>query len=250
MATPYVITLSERRGWYNRRMNQAPRPIRSFVLRQGRVSRAQQAAHENLMPEYGIPFRQEMLDLEAIFGRKASRILEIGFGMGESTAQIASMNPDKDYFALEVHTPGVGSLLKRIGEMGLRNVRIVQHDAVEVLKEMVPDCSLSAVHIYFPDPWPKKRHHKRRLIQENFVSLLCSKLDEGGYLHAATDWEDYAEHILQVMNAEPLLANTAEGYAQKPSWRPLTKFEERGIRLGHPVRDILFRKIRSASPIG
>lgn len=223
-------------------MNPATRPIRSFVLRQGRVSRAQQAAHENLMPKYGIPFSQDKLDLDEIFGRHAPRILEIGFGMGESTAQIASSNPDKDYLALEVHTPGVGSLLKQIEGMGLQNIRIIQHDAVEVLEKMIPDCSLSGVHIYFPDPWPKKRHHKRRLIQASFVSLICGKLESGGYIHAATDWEEYAEHILAVMNAEPLLANTAENYAEKPAWRPLTKFEERGIRLGHPVHDILFRK--------
>ncbi len=223
-------------------MNPEIRPIRSFVLRQGRVSRAQQAAHENLLPKYGIPFSPERLDLDATFGRHAPRIMEIGFGMGESTAQIASSNPDKDYLALEVHTPGVGSLLKRIEEMGLQNIRIVQHDAVEVLEKMIPDCSLSGVHIYFPDPWPKKRHHKRRLIQPALVSLICGKLAPGGYIHAATDWEEYAEHILAVMSGEPLLANTAENYAERPAWRPLTKFEDRGIRLGHPVRDLIFRK--------
>lgn len=195
------------------------------------------------MPEYGLAFEPCPLELEKIFSRCAPRILEIGFGMGASTAEIAEENPDRDYLAIEVHTPGVGSLLKLLEEKHLRNVRIIQHDAVEVLEKMIPDDSLSGVHIFFPDPWPKKRHHKRRLIQPGLVALLCRKLEAGGYIHAATDWEEYASHILEVMRSEPLLSNISEAYSDRPAYRPLTKFEERGIRLGHGVRDIIFRKI-------
>lgn len=233
----------ERGQWYNPAMNQEKKPIRSFVLRQGRLSKAQQSAHENLLPKYGISFGNEPMSLIEAFGRDAPKILEIGFGMGGSTARIAQDNPDKDYLAIEVHTPGIGSLLRLIEENRIENIRIIQHDAVEVLEKMIPDASLSGVHIFFPDPWPKKRHHKRRLIQPGLVALLCRKLEDGGYVHAATDWEEYAAHILAVMEAEPLLSNAAEGYAEKPDYRPLTKFEERGIRLGHAVSDIIFRKI-------
>ncbi|MHB1100759.1 MAG: tRNA (guanosine(46)-N7)-methyltransferase TrmB [Burkholderiales bacterium] len=224
-------------------MNQEKKPIRSFVLRQGRLSKAQQSAHQNLLPKYGISFGNEPINLVEAFGRDAPKVLEIGFGMGGSTARIAQDNPDKDYLAIEVHTPGIGSLLRLIEENRLENIRIIQHDAVEVLEKMIPDASLSGIHIFFPDPWPKKRHHKRRLIQPGLIALLCRKLKDGGYVHAATDWEEYAAHILAVMEAEPLLSNTSQGYAEKPDYRPLTKFEERGIRLGHAVRDILFRKI-------
>ncbi len=218
------------------------RPIRSFVLRQGRVSNAQQRALEELKPRYGIPYRDEFLDLEQAFGRAAPKILEIGFGMGETTARIAAAHPENDYLGIEVHSPGVGSLLKQIDEGGLTNARIMQHDAVEVLKHMIPAASLDGVHIFFPDPWPKKRHHKRRLIQPALVALLCGKLKPGGYFHAATDWQEYAEHILAVLSAEPLLVNTADGYAPRPDYRPLTKFEQRGLRLGHGVWDIVFRR--------
>lgn len=224
-------------------MNAANRPIRSFVLRQGRISKAQQIAHASLMPKYGIAFDPRPLDLEALFGRCAPKILEIGFGMGESTARIAIEHPQNDHIAIEVHTPGVGSLLKLIEENRIDNVRIIQHDAVEVLEKMIPDSSLSGIHIFFPDPWPKKKHHKRRLIQPGLVTLLCRKLEEGGYIHAATDWEEYAEHILSVMSTEQHLSNASSGYSERPDYRPLTKFEARGIRLGHAVRDILFRKI-------
>ena len=218
------------------------RPIRSFVLRQGRVSAAQQRAYETLMPRFGIAFQPGLLDLNETFGRLAPKILEIGFGMGETTARIAASQPQNDYIALEVHTPGVGALLKTLAELGLANVRIIQHDAVEVVSTMLQPASLDGIHIFFPDPWPKKRHHKRRLIQPDFVSLLAERLKTGATLHVATDWEEYATHILAVLTAEPLLENTAAGYAARPESRPQTKFEERGLKLGHAVFDIIFRK--------
>src|SRR5687768_226365 len=222
------------------------RPIRSFVLRQGRVSNAQRRAHEMLMPEYGIPFTgtssENLLDLDHIFGRSAPRFLEIGFGMGETTATIAKTHPQNDYLAVEVHTPGVGSLLKQIEELGLTNIRVIQHDVVEVLQCALPPECLDGVHIFFPDPWPKARHHKRRLIQADFIALLCRHLKRDGYIHAATDWEDYASQILDVLSSEPQLSNTAIDYAPRPEYRPLTKFEQRGLRLGHGVWDLIFRK--------
>ena len=216
--------------------------IRSFVLRQGRVSNAQQRCHETLMPQYGISYTAHLLDLAQTFGRTAPRILEIGFGMGETTAAIAQAHPQNDYLAIEVHTPGVGSLLKQIGEMKLANIRIIQHDAVEVLRDMIPDNALDGVHIFFPDPWHKKRHNKRRLIQPPFVAQLARKLKPGGYIHVATDWQDYAKQVLAVLSAEPLLQNTATDYAPRPAYRPLTKFEQRGLRLGHGVWDLVFRR--------
>lgn len=220
------------------------RSIRSYVLRQGRMTRAQARAHATLLPKYGVPFVRAPLDLAALFGRAAPKIVEIGFGMGETTAAIARENPDKDYLAIEVHSPGVGSLLKRIDALGLANVRVIQHDAVDVLEWMLAPESLDGVHIFFPDPWPKKRHHKRRLIQPPFVALLAQRLKPGGYLHVATDWQDYAEHILAVLSEEPRLANAAgRGFAPRPNSRPPTKFEERGRRLGHGVWDVLFRRV-------
>lgn len=218
------------------------RAIRSYVLRQGRVSNAQRRAHDELLPQFGVPYLPGALDLGSLFGRAAPRILEIGFGMGETTADIAAAHPENDYLALEVHTPGVGSLLKLIVEGGLANVRIVQHDAVEVLEHMIPAATFDGAHIFFPDPWPKKRHHKRRLIQPAFVTLLASRLKPGGYVHAATDWQEYAQQILEVFSAEPALKNTAADYAPRPDYRPLTKFEQRGLRLGHGVWDIVFRR--------
>ncbi len=218
------------------------RPIRSFVLRQGRISKAQSRAYRELLPKYSISYSESQLDLDQIFGRDAPKILEIGCGMGETTVAIATAHPENDYLGIEVHTPGVGSLLKQIEEAGLCNVRIIQHDAVEVVRNVIPPASLAGVHIFFPDPWPKKRHRKRRLIQSEFVSLLCERLKTGGYLHVATDWQDYAEHILSVLGNEPRLANTAQDYAQRPEYRPRTKFEQRGLKLGHPVLDIVFRK--------
>ncbi|HSS46217.1 MAG TPA: tRNA (guanosine(46)-N7)-methyltransferase TrmB [Burkholderiales bacterium] len=218
------------------------KPIRSYVLRQGRISNAQKRAHETLLPKYGIPYAASLLDLNRAFGRIAPKILEIGFGMGESTATIAREHPENDYLAIEVHTPGVGNLLKQIDAAELSNVRIIQHDAMEVLQQMLAPDSFSGVHIFFPDPWPKKRHYKRRLIQPDFVSLLCQRMKTGAYLHVATDWQDYAEHILAVLDAELGLANTAENYASRPAYRPLTKFELRGLKLGHRVWDLVFKR--------
>jgi len=223
-------------------MNLLRSPIRSYVLRQGRVTDAQRRACETLLPRLGIPYSREPLDLDHVFGRVAPRILEIGFGMGETTARIAAQHPEIDYLGTEVHTPGVGSLLNRIVELGLANVRVIQHDAVEVLEHMIAPESLDGVHIFFPDPWPKKRHHKRRLIQPPFVALLVSRMRRGAYVHVATDWENYAQQIMEVFSAEPLLANTAEGYAPRPTDRPPTKFETRGLKLGHGVWDVLFRR--------
>ena len=218
------------------------RPIRSFVLRQGRVSNAQRRAHETLLPLYGIPFADDLLDLDKVFGRSAPKFLEIGFGMGETTVAIAQAHPQNDYLAIDVHTPGVGSLLKQIEESGLSNLRIIQHDAVEVLQRMLPPECLDGAHIFFPDPWPKARHHKRRLIQPQFIALLSKRLKHGGYVHVATDWEEYAQQILQVLGNEPQLANTAADYAPCPAYRPSTKFEQRGLKLGHGVWDLVFRR--------
>ena len=216
--------------------------IRSFVTRAGRLSIAQARALEELGPRFLIEYRKAPLDFAAAFGRTAPVVLEIGFGMGATTSHIAKAMPDTDFIGVEVHTPGVGSLLKQIGEEGLTNLRLIQHDAVEVLNQMVPDASLAGVHVFFPDPWHKARHNKRRLLQTPFVKLLAEKLAPGGYLHCATDWEDYAVQMLEVLGSEPLLQNTAEGYAPQPAYRPLTKFENRGIKLGHGVWDLVFIK--------
>jgi tRNA (guanine-N7-)-methyltransferase len=219
------------------------RPIRSYVLRQGRVSNAQRRAHGELLPLYGVAYAPRRLDLDALFGRTAPRILEIGFGMGETTADIAAAHPEIDYLGLEVHTPGVGSLLKRIREQGLENIRVIQHDAVEVLEHMLGPDAFDGAHIFFPDPWPKKRHHKRRLLKPAFVKLLVSRLKRGAYVHVATDWQEYAQQILEVLSAEPALANTALDFAPRPDYRPLTKFEQRGLGLGHGVWDIIFKRV-------
>ena len=218
------------------------RPIRSYVLRQGRTTPAQQRALDELFPRFGLPFAASPIDTREIFGREAPLVLEIGFGMGESSAAIAQANPQNDYLGIEVHTPGVGSLLKRIEAASLSNLRIIQHDAAEVVRNMIPPASLAGVHIFFPDPWPKKRHHKRRLIQPQFVSLLCERMKPGAYLHATTDWEEYAQQILEVLSTELRLANTTDRFAIRPEYRTLTKFEQRGLKLGHPVWDIVFRK--------
>ena len=216
--------------------------IRSFVLRAGRVGPGQARALAELGPQFLLPYQPQPLDLEKRFGRTAPKILEIGFGMGEGMADIAQAHPENDYLGVEVHTPGVGALLKQLGERGLSNVRIIQHDAVEVLSQMLAPASLDGAHIFFPDPWHKTRHHKRRLIQPPLVSLLASRLNPGGYLHLATDWEDYAVQMLDVLRAEPMLINTAADYAPRPETRPLTKFEARGLRLGHGVWDLLFTR--------
>lgn len=218
------------------------RPVRSYVLRQGRMSNAQQRAYENLMPAFGIAYAPQVLNLEQAFNRTAPKILEIGCGMGETTTAIAAAHPQSDFLGIEVHTPGVGSLLKHIEEQQLTNVRIIQHDAVEVVQQMIAPESLAGIHIFFPDPWPKKRHHKRRLLQPAFANLLASRLHGGGYLHFATDWQDYAEQALDVLRAEPALVNTVNDYAPRPDYRPLTKFEKRGLKLGHGVWDIIFCK--------
>lgn len=218
------------------------RAIRSYVLRAGRMGTGQQRALDELGPRFVLPYADHAVDFSGVFGRASPTVLEIGFGMGHATAEIAQARPDTDFVGVEVHTPGVGALLKRIGEMGLRNVRIVQHDAVQVLEHMVAPGSLAGVHVFFPDPWHKKKHHKRRLIQPPLVALIASRLAPGGVLHCATDWQPYAEQMLEVLSAEPMLANTAEGYAPRPDYRPLTKFEQRGLRLGHGVWDLVFRR--------
>ncbi|MBL8362455.1 MAG: tRNA (guanosine(46)-N7)-methyltransferase TrmB [Rubrivivax sp.] len=220
-----------------------PRGVKSYVLRGGRLGPGQQRALESLGPTHVLPYQDTPPDWAAVFGREAPRIVEIGFGMGQATAAIAAARPEVDFIGVEVHEAGVGSLLKLIGEQALRNLRIVRHDAVEVLQHMVAPASLAGVHVYFPDPWPKKRHHKRRLIQPPLAVLLAARLAPGGVLHCATDWEPYAEQMLQVLSATPGLANTAgSGYAERPAYRPLTRFEARGLALGHGVRDLLFAK--------
>lgn len=254
--------------------------IRSFVLRAGRTTAGQQHAIEELGPQFLISFQDALLDLEQAFnGSTNPKILEIGFGMGETTAKIAALRKQDDFLGIEVHPPGVGALLKLIGEEGLSNLRIIRHDAVEVLEKMIAPHSLDGIHIYFADPWHKKRHHKRRLIQSQFVKLLVSRLKPGAYLHLATDWHNYAEQMLLVLNAEEALENTSKtlarietfaaedavkgsgvspsnefkptmeqlnsehlGYVEKPAYRPLTKFENRGLKLGHGVWDLVYRK--------
>ena len=265
--------------------------IRSFVLRAGRLTAGQQRALDELAPQFLVPFQHQSFDWVSAFkdakagsaGHARPRIVEIGFGMGETTAAIAQMRPEDHFLAIEVHLPGVGALLKRIGEVGLTNLRLIRHDAVEVLEHMIEENSLDGIHIYFADPWHKKRHHKRRLIQKQFVGLLASRIKPGGYLHLATDWHNYAEQMLLVLNREASLQNTSAtrarivtftqadlasdtaingageskhefaptaeelehdhpGYAEQPTYRPITKFENRGIRLGHGVWDLVYRK--------
>jgi tRNA (guanine-N7-)-methyltransferase len=205
------------------------------VLRQGRMTAAQQRALDELYPKYGVPFGAPLRSSRPL-------VLEIGSGMGETTAAIAAARPDADFVAVEVHGPGVGSLLNRIDADQLANVRVVRHDAVEVLQQMVADASLAAIHLFFPDPWPKKRHHKRRLVREETAALMARKLAPGGVLHAATDWPEYAEQMSAAFGAEPLLEPAERGFAE----RPTTKFESRGQRLGHPIRDLYFRRKRTA----
>lgn len=216
-------------------------PIRSYVLRGGRLGPGQQRALAELGPRYVLPYAAAPMDFAAVFGRRATVRLEIGFGMGDATAQVAAGAPEADLIGCEVHEAGIGALLKRIGEQQLTNVRILRHDAVEVLRDMVPTASLAGVHLWFPDPWHKKRHHKRRIVQPPFAELVASRLAPGGYLHCATDWQPYAEQMLEVLSACPALANTAgSGYSPRPAWRPQTKFEMRGLKLGHGVWDLVF----------
>ncbi|HEY4083779.1 MAG TPA: tRNA (guanosine(46)-N7)-methyltransferase TrmB [Burkholderiaceae bacterium] len=218
------------------------RAIKSFVVRAGRMGTGQIKALAELGPRFVLPFKHEQLNPAEVFGRKAPVVFEIGFGMGAATALIAQTLPDHDFIGCEVHEPGVGALLQLIDAQKLANIRIFQHDAVEVLEHMIAPASLAGVHIYFPDPWHKLRHNKRRLIQAPFVANLVKYIAPGGYLHCATDWEPYAQQMLEVLGAEPALENTADGYAEKPSYRPLTKFENRGIKLGHGVWDLVFKK--------
>ena len=221
------------------------RPIRSFVLRQGRISVAQQRAFDSLWSQWGIDFAPQVVLQERypdFFDAHFPLVLEIGFGMGETTISIAQRLPSTHFLAVDVHRPGVGSLLKRIAESGVKNIRILRHDAVEVVDALLTPGSLDGVHLFFPDPWPKKRHHKRRLVQPPFVRQLVHRLKPGGYIHMATDWEDYAQQMLQVLQAETGLRNTSDAYSARPAYRPLTKFEQRGLRLGHGVWDLIFRK--------
>lgn len=224
-----------------------PRNIRSFVRRTGRTTIGQAKAFADVGPRFLLPYTAAPVDFSAVYARTAPTILEIGFGMGEATAHIAALMPEKNFLCCEVHTPGVGALLKRIDEQALGNIRILQHDAVEVIDHMLPLGSLDGVHIFFPDPWHKKKHNKRRLIQPPLIAKLAARLKPGGYLHCATDWQPYAEQILEVLSAEPLLSDTADasigGYAPKPDYRPLTKFENRGIKLGHGVWDVVFTHV-------
>ena len=219
-----------------------PRTIKSFVRRAGRTTTGQAKAFADLGPKFLLPYTGAPLNAPAAFGRAAPLILEIGFGMGEATAHIARVRPGDNFLCCEVHQPGVGALLKRIGEQGLSNIRILAHDAVEVIDHMLPEASLDGVHVFFPDPWHKLKHNKRRLLQPPLVAKLAARLKPGGYLHCATDWQPYAEQMLQVLGGEPLLANTANDYAPKPPYRPLTKFENRGLKLGHGVWDLVFRR--------
>lgn len=226
--------------------DRARRSIRSYTLRQGRLTPAQQRAMDELFPRFGIPGGNSPLDLDALFGRQAPRILEIGFGNGDSLAAIAQAHPANDYLGIEVHTPGVGHLLLKIEELGLTNLRVMRDDAVEVLTRRIPEAALDAVYLFFADPWPKKRHHKRRIVQAEFAQLLRSRLKLGGHFHMATDWEDYAHHMLDVMNAAEGFRNTSSSgnYVPRPDYRPLTKFEQRGQRLGHGVWDLIFERVR------
>ena len=220
------------------------RTIRSFVLRGGRLTEGQKRALEELWPHFGIEETGEPIDLASAFGNQAPVIMEIGFGNGEATWQMASAHPQENYLAVEVHRPGVGHLLLKIEEHDLKNIRIACADAVEFLRVSIAPATLDGVRIYFPDPWPKKRHHKRRLIQPSFLRLLASRMRPQGILHLATDWEPYAEHMLEATAAVDEFENLSDsdGYCEKPDWRPGTKYELRGERLGHRVNDLLLRR--------
>lgn len=224
--------------------NRSPRRIRSFVLRQGRLTRGQQRAFDLHWPELGIGYRAQLLNLEALFGNPHPVYLEIGFGNGESLAAMARDNPQNNFIGIEVHGPGVGHLLMKLEEYGCSNVRVCRHDAVEVVRDMIPDASLAGVFLFFPDPWHKKRHHKRRIVQPAFVELLGHKIRPGGFLHAATDWEDYAQHMLAALQTSPRFRNTATqgDFVPRPGYRTQTRFEQRGLRLGHGVWDLIFER--------
>ncbi len=219
------------------------RRVRSFVRREGRMTDGQRRALDTYWPQFGVEYQAVLLDLDQVFGRKAPRVLEIGFGMGQSLAAMAGAAPDTDYIGVEVYRPGVGSLLRELGNHDIKNVRVISEDAVQVLEQMIPDAALDRVQLFFPDPWPKKRHHKRRIVQPGFLDLLSRKIKKGGIFHMATDWEEYAQHMMEVATAHPSFVNECgDGeYAPRPDYRPMTRFEMRGQRLGHGVRDLLFR---------
>ncbi len=220
------------------------RPIRSYVLRQGRLTPGQERAFATLWPRFGVEFSGQQIDLPSLFGNDHPVYLEIGFGNGDSLAQMAAANPENNYLGIEVHSPGVGHLLLKIEELGLSNIRILRHDAVEVLNRGIGDGALEGAFLFFPDPWHKKRHHKRRILQPAFLKQLARVIRPGGLFHAATDWENYAEHMMQVLTDSPDFENRlgAQNYSQRPDYRPLTKFEQRGQRLGHGVWDLLFTR--------
>ncbi len=220
------------------------RKIRSFIRRQGRITQGQQFALDNHWDKYCLD-PAKLLDVEPVFGRIAPLCVEIGFGNGECLAQLAAANPDRDYVGIEVHRPGVGHLMMQLEQAGITNVRIYCHDAIEILTSSLTDDSLSAVYLFFPDPWPKKKHHKRRIVQAGFIDLLAKKLKSGGYFHVATDWEHYADAMLKVLTDDARFRNTsiANSFCPRPEYRPLTKFEQRGLRLGHGVWDLIFKKI-------
>jgi tRNA (guanine-N7-)-methyltransferase len=220
-----------------------PQRIRSFIRRQGRVTPGQQLALDNYWVKYCLDPKVDY-DFSKVFGRDAPLFVEIGFGNGESLAKMAAANPDTDYIGIEVHRPGVGHLMLLLDQQGLSNVRIYSHDAIEIIEHKIADNSLAGLHLFFPDPWPKKKHHKRRIVRPDFVELLVRKLKAGGYFHAATDWQNYAEAMLAILSAVPRLNNISPtgDYCERPEYRPLTKFEQRGIRLGHGVWDLIFRK--------
>ena len=220
------------------------RSIRSFVLRQGHMTAAQQRAIDTMWPQFGIDYQDSVLDLNQRFGSDRPKVLEIGFGMGVATVEIAKRLPDTDFLAIDVHGPGVGNILKLIEEEHIGNIRVMRHDAVEVVENMLSDDVLDGIHIFFPDPWHKKRHNKRRLVQTPFVQKLLPKLKVGGYIHLATDWEEYAQQMLEVLSGFDNLQNTAADYAPTPDYRPETKFEARGKRLGHGVWDLVFKRIK------
>ena len=232
-------------------MNTPRHAIRSYVLRAGRITRAQRRALDELLPRWGIPYSPAPLDLAAVFGRAAPRVLEIGFGDGDTLVDLAAASPQSDFLGVEVHPPGVGHCLLAIESRQLTNLRLIAHDAVEVLANQLTPASLDEVLLYFPDPWPKKRHHKRRIVQPAFAALVASRLKPGGIFHLATDWEPYAEWMLEVLNAEPGLANvSAEGrWAAEPAARGTTRFERRGRRLGHEVFNLEYRRIDAGSPL-
>lgn len=225
--------------------NKYLRRIRSFVLREGRLTKGQQRSLDLFWPTMGLEHQAIPYDMKAVFGREADLVLEIGFGMGKSLVQMAKAAPEKDFIGIEVHKPGVGACLGEAETEGVKNLRVFEHDAIEILNDSIADNSLSTVQLFFPDPWHKKRHHKRRIVQAEFAQLLRRKLKVGGVFHMATDWENYAEHMLEVMKVAEGYSNLSEtnDYVPRPDHRPLTKFENRGVNLGHGVWDLMFKKV-------